>query len=104
MCLFVKLQPFLCKCGLGHVTFHSIILFKNSAIPWFFVRFAYVSVDKVMRNYVCYGKQNFHMRMLVDTVACHSLTVCKICKSTCSHAIISLKTLFVTKSDIFTSI
>ena len=26
--------------------------------------------------------------MLIDTVACHAVTVCKICKSTCSHTII----------------
>ena len=42
--------------------------------------------------------------VLVDTVACHAVTVCKICKSTCSHTIITWKTLFVTKSDIFMSI
>ena len=41
------------------------------------------------------------MRVLVDTVACHVVTVCKICKSTGSHTIIQRKTLFVTKSDIF---
>ena len=39
---------------------------------------AYVNnVDKVMRNYVCSRKQNFHVRVSVDTVAYHAVTVCK---------------------------
>ena len=71
ICFLVELQPLSCKCGLEHVAFHSIILFENSAIPWLFVCLAYVNVDKVMRNYVCSGKQNFHVRVLVETVACH---------------------------------
>ena len=74
MCLFVKLQLLSCKGGLGHVAFHSIILFENSAIQWFVVRLAY---DQVMRNYVCSRKRNFHVRVSVDTVACHAVTVCK---------------------------
>ena len=54
--------------------FHSIILFENSAIQWFVVRLAY---DQVMKNYVCSRKRNFHIRVSVDTVACHAVTVCK---------------------------
>ena len=49
------------------------------------MRLAYVNVNKVTRNYVCSGKQNFYVHLLVDTVDCHSVTVCKICKSTCGH-------------------
>ena len=60
------------------VAFHSIILFENSAIPWLVARLAYVNnVDKVMRNYVCSRKRNFHARVSVDTMACHAVTVCK---------------------------
>ena len=56
----------------------SIILFQNSAIPWLVARLAYVNnVVEVMRNYVCSRKQNFHVRVSVDTVACHAVTVCK---------------------------
>ena len=78
ICLFVKLQLLSCKGSLGHVAFHSIILFENSAIPWLVARLAYVNnVDKVMRNYVCSRKRNFHVRVSVDTMACHAVTVCK---------------------------
>ena len=86
------------------VAFHSIILFENSAIPWLVACLAYVNnVDKVMRNYVCSRKRNFHMRVSVDTVACHAVTVCKFANL---HVvtIISQKTLFVTKSNFLTSI
>ena len=56
-----------------------------------------------MRNFVCSRKWNFHMHVSVDTVACHAVTVCKFANL---HVvtIISRKTLFVTKSDFFTSI
>ena len=104
ICFFVELPPFSCKCCLEHVAFHLIILFENLAIPWLFGCLAYVNVDKVTRNHVYSGKWNFHVLVLVNTMACHAVTVCKICKSTWSHTIISRKTLFVTKSDIFTSI
>ena len=58
---------FFLKGGLGHVAFHSIILFENSAIPWLVACLAYVNnVDKVMRNYVCSRKRNFHLCVLVD--------------------------------------
>ena len=58
--------------------FHSIILFENSAIPWLFAHLAYVNnVDKVMRNYVCSRKRNFHLCVSVDTMVCHAVTVCK---------------------------
>ena len=68
----------MCKGGLGHVAFHSIILFENSAIPWLVAHLTYVNnVDKVMRNYVFSRKRNFHVRVSVDTVACHAVTVCK---------------------------
>ena len=71
------LQLLSCKGGLGHVAFHSII-FENLAIPWLVARLAYVNnVDKVMRNYVCSRKRMFHMRVSVDTAACHAVTVCK---------------------------
>ena len=85
------------------VAFHSIILFENSVIPWLVARLAYVNnVDKVMRNYVCSRKRNFHMRVSVDTVACHAVTVCKFANL---HVVtISWKTLFVTKSNFLTSI
>ena len=86
------------------VAFHSIILFENSAIPWLVARLAYVNnVDKVMRNYVCSRKRNFHICVSVDTVACHAVTVCKFANL---HVvtIISRKTLFVTKSNFLTSI
>ena len=62
ICLFVKLQPLSCKCSLDHVAFHLMILFENSAIPWFVVCLADVNVDKVKKNYVCSRKRNFHMR------------------------------------------
>ena len=76
--LFVKLQLLTCKGSLGHVAFHSIILFENLAIPWLVARLAYVNnVDNVMRNYVCSRKWNFHVRISVNTVACHAVTVCK---------------------------
>ena len=66
------------KDGLGDVAFYSIILFENSAIPWLVARLAYVNnVDKVMRNYLCSRKRNFHVHVSVDTVACHAVTVCK---------------------------
>ena len=100
ICFFVELQPLSCKCGLEHVAFHSIILFENSAILWLFARLAYVNVDKAVRNYVCSGKRNSHMRVLFENRGL-SRSNCKICKSTCSHTIISRKTLFVTKSDIW---
>ena len=100
--LLVKLQPLSCKCSLKHLAFHLLSSFENSAIPWLVTHLAYVNVDKVTRNYMCFRKQNFH-GILVDSVACHAVTVFKICKSTCSHTIISHKTLFVTKSNIFTS-
>ena len=102
--MFVKLQLLLRKGGLGHVAFYLIILFENSAIPWLVAPLAYVNnVDKVMRNYICSRKQNFHVRVSVDTVACRTVTVCKYANL---HivTIISQKTLFVTKSDFFTSI
>ena len=102
--LFVKLQLLTCKGGLGHVAFHSIILFENLAIPWLVARLAYVNnVDNVMRNNVCSRKWNFHVRISVNTVACHAVSVCKYANL---HVvtIISWKTLFVTKSDFFTSI
>ena len=80
--MFVKLQLLSCvlswKGGLGHVAFQSIILFRNSAIPWLVARLAYVNnVVKVMRNYICSRKRNFHVRVSVDTVACHAVTVSK---------------------------
>ena len=53
------------------VAFHSIISFENLAIPWLFARLPCVNVDKVMRNYVCSGKRNFHVLVLADTVACN---------------------------------
>ena len=62
------------------------------------------TIKHCYRNCVCSGKRNFHVRLLVDTVACHAVTVCKICKSACSHTIISRITLLVTKNGIFTSI
>ena len=66
------------KDGLGDVAFYSIILFENSAIPWLVALLAYVNnVDKVMRNYVRSRERNFHVRILVDTLACHAVTVCK---------------------------
>ena len=66
------------KGSLGDVAFHSTILFENSVIPWLVARLAYVNnVDKVMRNYIRSRKRNFHMRISVDTVACHTVTVCK---------------------------
>ena len=78
ICLFVKLQLLTCKGGLGHVAFHSIILFENLAIPWLVARLAYVNnVDNVMRNYVYSRKWNFHVYISVNTVACHTITVCK---------------------------
>ena len=86
------------------VAFHSIILFENSAILWLVARLAYVNnVDKVMKNYVCSRKRNFHVRVSVDTLACHAVTVCKFANL---HVvtIISRKTLFVTKSNFLTSI
>ena len=46
-------------------------------------------------------KSEIFLCALVDPVACHTVTVCKICKSTCNH---TKKTLFVTKSEIFMSI
>ena len=77
-CLFVKLQLPLCKGGLGHVSFHSIILFENSATPWLVARLAYINnVDKVMRNYICCRKRNFNVRVSGDTIACHSVTAWK---------------------------
>ena len=102
--LFVKLQLLTCKGGLGHVAFHSIILFENLAIRWLVAWLAYVNnVDNVMRNNVCSRKWNFHVRISVNTVACHAVSVCKYANL---HVvtIISWKTLFVTKSDFFTSI
>ena len=39
--------------------------------------FGVCNVVKVMRNYVCSRKRNFHVRISVDTVACHAVTVCK---------------------------
>ena len=82
MCLFVKLQLLSCvlswKGGLRHVAFHWIILFENSEILWLVVHLACVNnVDEVMRNCICSRKQNFHVRVSVDTVACHAVTVCK---------------------------
>ena len=78
ICLFVKHQLLSRKGSLGHVAFHSIILFENSAIPWLVARLAYVNnVDKVTRNCVCSRKQNFHVRVSVNTVVCHTVTVCK---------------------------
>ena len=66
------------KGGLGDVAFYSIISFENSAIPWLVALLAYVNnVDKVMRNYVRSRERNFHVRILVDTLACHAVTVCK---------------------------
>ena len=66
------------KGGLGDVAFYSIILFENSAIPWLVALLAYVNnVDKVMRNYIRSRERNFHVRILVDTLACHTVTVCK---------------------------
>ena len=103
ICLFVELKPLSCKCGLEHVAFHSIILFENSAILWLFARLAYVNVDKAVRNYVCSEKRNSHVHVLVENCGL-SRSNCKICKSTCSHTIISRKTLFVTKSNILTGI
>ena len=78
ICLFVKLQLLTYKGSLGHVAFHSIILFENLSIPWLVARLAYVNnVDKVMRHYVCSRKWNFHVHVSVDTVACHAVTVRK---------------------------
>ena len=73
-------------------------------IPWLVASLADVNVDKVRRNYVCSQESKIFTCVLVDSMACHAVTVCKICKFTCSHTIISQKTLFVTKSNIFTSI
>ena len=58
------------------MAFQSIILFEVLAIPWLVTRLAYVNnVDKVNRNYVYSRKQNFHARVSVDTIACHTVTV-----------------------------
>ena len=59
--LLVKLQPLSCKCSflLG---FHSLSSFENSANVWLVAHLAHVNVDKVTRNYVCFGNQNFHVR------------------------------------------
>ena len=95
---------FFLKGGLGHVAFHSIILFENSAIPWLVARLAYVNnVDKVMRNYICARKWNFHMHISFDTEACDAVNICKFANL---HVvtIISRKTLFVTKSNFVMSI
>ena len=61
-----ELQLLSRKGGLGHVAFHSIILFENLAIPWLVACLAYVNnVDKVMRNYVCSRKRNFQVHVSV---------------------------------------
>ena len=101
--LLVKLQPLSCECSLKHLAFHLLSSFENSANVWLVAHLAYVNVDKVTTNYVCFRKQNFrvHFSRFCGLSRCYC--ICKICKSTCSHTIISQETLFVTKSNIFKS-
>ena len=95
---------FSCKCVLEHSAFHSLSSFKNSAILWHVTHLAYVKMLIKSRETMFVLKSEIFMCALVNYAACHTVTVCKICKSTCSHTIISQKILFITKSKIFTSI
>ena len=95
---------FSCKCVLEHSAFHLLSSLKNSAILWHITHLAYVKMLIKSRETMCVLKSEIFMCALVNYAACHTVTVCKMCKSTCSHTIISWKILFVTKSKIFTSI
>ena len=89
---------FSCKCILEHSAFHSLSSFKNSAILWHVTHLAYVKMLIKSRETMFVLKSEIFMCALVNYAACHTVTVCKICKSTCSHTIISQKILFTQKA------
>ena len=105
--LVVKLQPLSRVNASENIisAFHSLSSLKNSVILWYVMHLAYVKMLIKSRETMFVLKSEIiFMCALVNSVACHTVTVCKICKSTCSHTIFSRKILFETKSEIFMSI